>query len=105
MFNAPKFKPWIAYRDLASTYGRCCTSTLFSQFCLKSRIGSMVHFRIFGQSIMALNTADVIDELLEKRSVKHSSRPNQIFAGQMYVGDKNFASFSEHLPLAKHGRA
>ena len=74
MFNAPKFKPWIAYRDLSSTYGRCCTSTLFSQFCLKSRIGSMVHFRIFGQSIMALNTADVIDELLEKRSAITSDR-------------------------------
>lgn len=34
----------------------------------------MVHFRIFGQSIMALNTADVIDELLEKRSAITSDR-------------------------------
>lgn len=69
-------------------------------------VGPLSSVTVMGQTLVIINDMKLAFELLEKRSVKHSSRPNQIFAGQMYVGDKNFASFSsEHLPLANHGRA
>lgn len=37
-----------------------------------------------GQTLVIINDAQLAFELLEKRSVKHSSRPRQIFAGEMY---------------------
>ena len=36
-----------------------------------------------GQTIVIINDARLAFELLEKRSVKHSSRPRQVFAGEM----------------------
>lgn len=37
-----------------------------------------------GQTLVIINDVQLAFELLEKRSVKHSSRPRQIFAGEMY---------------------
>ncbi|KAI0697657.1 cytochrome P450 [Cerioporus squamosus] len=56
ILEAPKFKPWIGYHNLSMTYG------------------NIVHVRVFGQSVVALDDADVIDELLEKRSAITSDR-------------------------------
>jgi hypothetical protein len=36
-----------------------------------------------GQTLVIVNDASLAFELLEKRSVKHSSRPKQIFAGEL----------------------
>ncbi|RPD61603.1 cytochrome P450 [Lentinus tigrinus ALCF2SS1-7] len=60
LFNAPKSKPWIGYRDLSLIHG------------------NIVHVNILGQHMVALNTADVIDELLEKRSAITSDRKDSI---------------------------
>lgn len=38
-----------------------------------------------GQTIIILNDLQLAFEILEKRSVTHSSRPRQIFGGEMYV--------------------
>ncbi|KAH9929089.1 cytochrome P450 [Epithele typhae] len=56
LLNTPTVKPWVAFRDVCSTYGR------------------IVHFRVFGQSIVVLGSADVIFEYLEKRSSNTSGR-------------------------------
>lgn len=37
-----------------------------------------------GLTLVIVNDARLAFELLEKRSSKHSSRPRQIFAGEMY---------------------
>ena len=36
-----------------------------------------------GQTIVIINDAKLAFDLLDKRSVKHSSRPTQVFAGEM----------------------
>lgn len=36
-----------------------------------------------GQTLVIVNDVRLAFELLEKRSVKHSSRPRQVFAGEM----------------------
>jgi hypothetical protein len=38
-----------------------------------------------GQTLVIINDTRIAFELLEKRSVKHSSRPRQIMAGEMQV--------------------
>ena len=37
-----------------------------------------------GQTLIIINDSQLAYELLEKRSLKHSSRPSQIFGGEMY---------------------
>ena len=38
-----------------------------------------------GQTIVIINDPRLAFELLEKRAAIHSSRPKQVFAGEMYV--------------------
>lgn len=47
--------------------------------------GPISSITIMGGTIVIINDAKIAVELLEKRSVKHSSRPRQVFAGEMYV--------------------
>ncbi|KAI0705408.1 cytochrome P450 [Earliella scabrosa] len=56
LFDRPTYKEWEGYRDLSSRYG------------------DILHLRIFGQSIVVLSSADVMFELLDKRSATTSDR-------------------------------
>lgn len=38
-----------------------------------------------GQTIIIVHDLSLALELMEKRSIKYSSRPKQVFAGEMYV--------------------
>lgn len=38
-----------------------------------------------GQTLIIINDSKLAFELMEKRSAIHSSRPRQIFAGEMYA--------------------
>ena len=54
-----------------------------------------------GQTLIIINETQLAYELMEKRSLKHSSRPSQIFAGEMYghaVATVNFrlTQFNSH---------
>ncbi|RPD61608.1 cytochrome P450 [Lentinus tigrinus ALCF2SS1-7] len=60
MFDIPIHKPWYAYRDLCSKYG------------------DILHFRIFGQSIVVLGSADIIRESLNTGSTNTASRKQTI---------------------------
>jgi hypothetical protein len=40
-----------------------------------------------GQTLIILHDVRLAFELMEKRSVKHSSRPKQTFAGEMYANN------------------
>ncbi|KAK7394040.1 hypothetical protein QQX98_013171 [Neonectria punicea] len=48
-----------------------------------------------GQTLVIINDAKIAFELLEKRSIKHSSRPRQIFAGEM-LGWENSLGLSQY---------
>ncbi|KAI1209572.1 putative cytochrome P450 oxidoreductase OrdA-like protein [Annulohypoxylon truncatum] len=49
----------------------------------KDLYGPISSITVMGQTIVIINDAKLAFELLEKRSTKHSSRPRQIFAGEM----------------------
>ncbi|KAK2042897.1 cytochrome P450 [Colletotrichum somersetense] len=54
----------------------------------KEKYGPISSITAMGTTMVILNDLDIASELLEKRSIKHSSRPLQVFAGQM-VGAEN----------------
>jgi hypothetical protein len=47
--------------------------------------GSISSVTVMGQTLVILNDKQLAFELMEKRSSIHSSRPKQIFAGEMYI--------------------
>ncbi|WYZ44616.1 hypothetical protein EsH8_VII_001052 [Colletotrichum jinshuiense] len=49
----------------------------------KDLYGPISSITVMGQTIVIINDAQLAFELLDKRSVKHSSRPKQLFAGEM----------------------
>ncbi|KEY72256.1 hypothetical protein S7711_00255, partial [Stachybotrys chartarum IBT 7711] len=66
----------------------------------KSLYGPISSVTVLGQTLVIINDLQIANELLEKRSIKHSSRPKQIFAGEM-LGWENSLGF---LPYSKRLR-
>ncbi|TBU36865.1 cytochrome P450 [Dichomitus squalens] len=56
MFNMPRVRPWIVYRDLSHV------------------LGDIIHLRVLGQHIVVLGSAQAIYDYLEKRSANTSDR-------------------------------
>ncbi|KAI0516774.1 cytochrome P450 [Xylaria bambusicola] len=54
----------------------------------KEKYGPISSITVMGQPIIILNDADMTFELFEKRSIKYSSRPRQLVAGEI-IGWKN----------------
>ncbi|KAI1380247.1 putative cytochrome P450 oxidoreductase OrdA-like protein [Hypoxylon crocopeplum] len=61
----------------------------------KDLYGPISSVTVMGQTLVIVNDGEVVLELLEKRSAKNSSRPNQIFLNEM-VGWKNSAAASPY---------
>ncbi|KAI1826532.1 putative cytochrome P450 oxidoreductase OrdA-like protein [Xylaria intraflava] len=59
----------------------------------KKLYGPISSVTVWGQTIIIINDARIAIELLEKRSVKYSSRPQLVFAGEL-VGLENTIVFS-----------
>ncbi|KAJ4396738.1 hypothetical protein N0V93_000959 [Gnomoniopsis smithogilvyi] len=58
----------------------------------KKLYGPISSVKVLDQTIIIVNDADLAFEILEKRSAKHSSRPRQVFAGEM-MGWENALAF------------
>ncbi|KAI0128219.1 putative cytochrome P450 oxidoreductase OrdA-like protein [Hypoxylon sp. NC0597] len=61
----------------------------------KELYGPLSSITVLGQTIVIINDARLAFELFEKRSAKYSSRPRQIFAGEM-VGWENALGLSPY---------
>jgi hypothetical protein len=60
-----------------------------------------------GQTLIIINETQLAYELMEKRSLKHSSRPSQIFAGEMYghaVAAANFRLITQFNSVGWAGK-
>jgi hypothetical protein len=84
---------WLKHKEL---YGmlRYATHWLYEEhhLLLEGPANTMVHLAyegplssitVLGKTIVIINDAKIALELMDKRSAKHSSRPKQIFAGEM----------------------
>jgi hypothetical protein len=47
--------------------------------------GPISSVTVMGQTLVIINDQRLAFELMEKKSAIHSSRPRQVFAGEMYV--------------------
>jgi hypothetical protein len=47
-------------------------------------IGPISSVTVMGQTIVIINEAQVAIDILDKRSIKYSTRPRRVFAGEMY---------------------
>lgn len=74
---------WLKHKDL---YGMSSIDSRSHEDSSRklTRSGPISSATVMGQTLVIINDARLAFELLEKRSVKHSSRPRQIFAGEMY---------------------
>jgi hypothetical protein len=54
----------------------------------KDRYGPISSVTVLGQTFVTINDLDIAFELLRDRSAIHSSRPSQVFSGDMYVDSK-----------------
>ncbi|KAH6892392.1 cytochrome P450 [Thelonectria olida] len=61
----------------------------------KDLYGPISSITVMGQTLVIINDTRIAFELLEKRSVKHSSRPRQIMAGEM-IGWENSLGLSQY---------
>ncbi|KAM0270336.1 hypothetical protein ACHAPA_003520 [Fusarium lateritium] len=61
----------------------------------KKLYGPISSVTVMGQTIVVINDARIAFELLDKRSIKYSSRPKMVFAGEM-VGWEDSVGFSEY---------
>ncbi|KAI0821983.1 cytochrome P450 [Trametes gibbosa] len=82
----PKFKPWYGYRELCAKYGE------------------LVYMHIFGAPIIIIGSAEVADELLNKRSKNSPDRPlNPVI--ELSGQDLNFAVIPYGQWWRRHRRA
>lgn len=59
-------------------------STSLSEFLLPWSLESdIIHLSALGNSIIVLNSAGAVNDLLEKRSVIYSSRPESVMLGEL----------------------
>ncbi|KZP18888.1 cytochrome P450 [Athelia psychrophila] len=75
LLDAPKpGSEWIDYHDMSKRYG-----------------SDMVYLRILGQSVLVLDSLEVINELLDKRSNIYSSRPRFTMVFELMDWTDNFS--------------
>ncbi|KAI0659814.1 cytochrome P450 [Cubamyces menziesii] len=72
VFDIPQERPWVAYRDLAATYG------------------DVIAVKALGQTLIVLNSLSATIDLLEKRSAMYSDRPVSVVS-QMIGWTRNLA--------------
>jgi hypothetical protein len=55
----------------------------------KDMYGPISSLTVLGQTFIIINDAQIAFELMRDRSAIHSSRPGQVFSGEMYVSYKS----------------
>lgn len=87
LFGMPKTEEWLHWSKFKDTYGTMCMFTEVLYAYLVEYIGPISSVRVLTQTIILLNTLDVSQDLLDRRSQIYSNRPILPFAGEMYVNN------------------
>ncbi|CAL1708140.1 unnamed protein product [Somion occarium] len=59
----------------------------------RNKYGGMTYLSAFGRSVLVLNTAEVIKDLLDKRAKNYSHRPHTVMAGELFGLDKTLVFY------------
>ena len=76
MFDLPRSRQWVGYRDLSRELGEqaCAFLQSFELTVPVEFEGDVMYFQVLGQSIVVLGSSGAIVEYLDKRSANTSSR-------------------------------
>ena len=74
VLDFPTTKQGATFRDMSAQYGKHSPSSPRPSHILTSSIGDIVHLKMLDRHMLVLGSADVIFELLEKRSAITSDR-------------------------------
>ncbi|KLO12046.1 cytochrome P450 [Schizopora paradoxa] len=66
--------------------------------------GPIIYFHVFGRQFVVLNTMDVVNDLLVKRSATYSTRPHLVMAGELVGRDQNSVLFLKYGQRLKEVR-
>lgn len=79
VLNLPRVKQWIGFLELSAYYGK--PDYRLPRLCISRRTdarywatGDIIHINILGQTMLILNSADSVFELLDKRAANTSDR-------------------------------
>ncbi|KAF5327252.1 hypothetical protein D9619_004581 [Psilocybe cf. subviscida] len=81
IFEIPTSKPWLTYAQWAKVYGN-----IFS-------------FEVLGQRVIILNSLEVAQELLEKRSANYSDRPRMPMLLELSNYNFDFGAVRKYQPI------
>ncbi|KAI0333732.1 CyP450 monooxygenase [Cubamyces sp. BRFM 1775] len=84
--DLPRFRPWRRFLELTNTYG------------------DIVHLRVLGEDIIIIGSAEVANELLNKRSANTADRP-LLAVIELSGQDVNFATFPYGQWWRRHRRS
>lgn len=73
----PKTQSWLTFAEWKTKYGTYyrCLNGAPSHVCWIACLGPIVHFRAYLRRFVVLNTAEAVNDLLEKRQMLYSDRP------------------------------
>lgn len=72
----PQRKPWIFFQQLSKTYGNACGIQMSRRVLIKFT-GDVFCIRVLGHVIILINSFEAADTLLNKRSIRYSSKPRR----------------------------
>jgi hypothetical protein len=79
----PKSHEWIKYAQWGKKYGLKYPLCISFPSNLSDVTGAVVQVRLFGQSVVIINSHKAAVELLEKKSAMYSDRPRLVMAGEL----------------------
>lgn len=88
LLDIPTKYSWRTYNQLVHIYG-ASVQALIQISKLTSCSGDVIHAEAFGQHIVVLNSAEAIQDLLERRSANYSSRPVMPMISDLQVNPCN----------------
>ena len=84
VLDMPQDKPWLKFKEMSQKYGgRIGYNSRKRNFFANVAIGDIVNLRLFNQPMLVMNSAEVVMDLLEKRSTIYSDKLNQVMLTQL----------------------
>lgn len=81
-FHVPRRTPWLKFSEWSKVYGTLKFLIIgFKEVDAALRdLGDIVFLRVFGCSLLVLNSVEAVTDLFETRSAIYSDRPRRVMA-------------------------
>lgn len=84
VLDMPQDKPWLKFKEMSQKYGEYeQLQSSKEKSVANAATGDIVNLRLFNQPMLVMNSAEVVMDLLEKRSTIYSDKLNQVMLTQL----------------------